>query len=213
MSFNAIASNLQSDTFIQRRLEGKTAFIKEYGEIAKRQLELLPYGNADWNQKTYGEGNIAFANGASFMYIQGSWAIPEIKKANPEIELGIFPFPATDDQSNNRLVSGIDSLITVSRSSEHPSEAKAFLNFLLESENVKNYLSNQNAIATEENMHLENPIFDDLNDAFQRKAIVDYADHSLPNEMLLEQIVQKFLFKGNIEDYLTDLDNAWDSTH
>ena len=36
-------------------------------------------------------------NGEAAMYLQGPWAFGEIAKSGPDLELGTFPLPMTDD--------------------------------------------------------------------------------------------------------------------
>ena len=42
------------------------------------------------------------------MYTIGSYAIPQIKSVNPDMNIGTFTFPANEDEADNVLNSGID---------------------------------------------------------------------------------------------------------
>ena len=59
------------------------------------------------------------------MYLQGIWAIPEIKKANPNIEVGVFPYPIGD----SKVVSGVDLLLAQSATMSIRKKLKSLLNF------------------------------------------------------------------------------------
>ncbi len=79
--FNALASNIPGDKFMDDRTAGTTTFAQGYKEVAeKKQLKLVEFGHKDNFGKGYADGNAAFAKGESAMYLQGVWAIPEIKK-------------------------------------------------------------------------------------------------------------------------------------
>jgi raffinose/stachyose/melibiose transport system substrate-binding protein len=208
--FNALASNLQGNTFIADRIAGKVTFQQGYKEIADKQLKLLDFGHKDNAGKGYADGNTAFAKGQSVMYLQGVWAIPEIKKANPNIDLGTFVFPASNDLSKNKLVSGVDTLLTISKTSKNQDAANKFIEFLLQPENVKSYIDDQKAFPAVQGVTQEDPTVADLNEAFKNGTLIDFADHSFPGAMKLDAIVQAFLLKKDVNAYLNNLDKEWD---
>jgi len=208
--FNSLEpSNVGLDFFNERK-ENKATFKDSFREVAEKQLKVLDYGQKDIFGKGYNDGNVAFAKGEAAMYIQGVWAIPEIQKANPSIELGIFPFPATNDTSKNKLVSGVDTLLTISKSSKHKEESKKFIEFLLQAENSKQYIDEQKAFSTVKGVTQSDPSVADLNSAFESGSLVDFADHYIPGAMKLDAIIQDFLQKKDIDKYLSTLDTEWD---
>ena len=58
--------------------------------------QLFGYCQDGVDSASYNDGNAAFAEGESAMYLQGSYAIPPIRAINPDAG-GIFPYPATDN--------------------------------------------------------------------------------------------------------------------
>lgn len=127
LPFNALGPNLVGIDFFLQRRENQVTFQDKYREVAEKQLELLKYGHGDNFGKNYADGNRAFANGQGLMYIQGSWAISEIRKANPKVELGFFPLPTGNDEKAVKLVSGIDTLLAVSESTPHKRKPRSSL--------------------------------------------------------------------------------------
>jgi raffinose/stachyose/melibiose transport system substrate-binding protein len=208
--FNALASNLPGDTFFQDRKNGKITFQQAYREVAQKQLQLLAYGQGDNFGKGYNDGNVAFAKGESVMYLQGTWAIPEIKKANPNIEIGAFPLPVSNDVSKNRLVSGVDTLLAMSAKTPHPEEAKKWIAFLLKPENAQFFIDQQKQFSCIKGVLQNDPSVAGLKESFQKGAVVDFADHYIPPAMQVDKIVQDFLQKKNIDSYLKTLDTEWD---
>lgn len=102
LPFNALASNLEGIEFYLQRREDQVTFADRYREVAEKQLALMDYGHGDNFGKSYADGNRDFARGESVMYIQGTWAIPEIRKSNPDIEIGFFRFrPAMTHSRTN----------------------------------------------------------------------------------------------------------------
>ena len=77
--------------------DSPVSFQKQFVEPVERMKQLVQYTNDDAASRGYGDGNLAFANGEAAMYLQGPWAIGEIAKSNPEINVGAFPLPVTED--------------------------------------------------------------------------------------------------------------------
>ncbi|MEC0242139.1 extracellular solute-binding protein [Paenibacillus dokdonensis] len=210
LPFNALAPNLVGIDFFKQLREGKVTFKEKFREVAEKQLKLLDYGHGDNFGKNYADGNRAFAKGEAAMYIQGSWAIPEIRKANPKADIGFFPFPAGNDPEQNKLISGVDTLLTISEDTKHKEEAEEFLSFLLEPENIGQYIKEQTAFAAVKGVNQEDPAVAGLLPYLKEGKVLDFADHYLPAAMQLNSIVQAFLQNRNIDGYLQTLDREWD---
>ncbi|AXM89527.1 ABC transporter substrate-binding protein [Anoxybacillus ayderensis G10] len=208
--YNALAANTQGENFFDQLNDGKTTFQKGYKEATEKFVQLLEYGHKDNFGKGYADGNVAFAKGESAMYLQGIWAIPEIRKANPDIELGVFPYPATNDPENTKLVSGVDLLLAISKTSKHPEEARKFVNFLLDLENAKFYLSEQNAFSAIKGITQEDPALDGLKESFEKGALVDFPDHYIPLAVGLEKLLQQLTHDKDVEKFLKNLDAEWE---
>ena len=207
--FNALAANLQGDDFIEKRLAGKTSFQERYVGVAKKMLTIVKYGEKDKFGVGYGDGNVAFAKGKSVMYLQGVWAIGDIKKANPDIKLGVFALPALNDASKNRLVSGVDTLFALSKDPKY-ARGKLFIEFMLKPENAKYYIDKEKEFSTVKGVLQEDPVMDGIKVYFKTGRIAGFPDHSYPTGMQVPNIVQAFLHKGDVSTFLKTMDSEWD---
>ncbi|WP_026568408.1 ABC transporter substrate-binding protein [Bacillus sp. UNC41MFS5] len=205
-AYNVLAANTQGDDFFKKLDKGDTKFAEGHREAAEKLLTLLKYGHKDQNGKAYNDGNVAFAKGESAMYLQGIWAIPEIKKANPNIEVGVFPYPIGD----SKVVSGVDLLLAQSATTEHPKEAKKFIEFLLSDENMKEYLTQQNAFSAKTGIVQEAPELEGLKASFEKGAVVDFPDHYVPTAVALDKQLQVLTQKKDAKQYLKTLDTEWE---
>ncbi|SMQ65016.1 carbohydrate ABC transporter substrate-binding protein, CUT1 family [Bacillus sp. OV166] len=205
-AYNVLAANTQGDDFFKKLDKGDTKFAEGHKEAAEKLLTLLEFGHKDQNGKAYNDGNVAFAKGESAMYLQGIWAIPEIKKANPNIEVGVFPYPIGD----SKVVSGVDLLLAQSATTEHPKEAKKFIEFLLSDENMKEYLTQQNAFSAKTGIVQEAPELEGLKASFEKGAVVDFPDHYVPTAVALEKQLQVLTQKKDVNQYLKTLDTEWE---
>lgn len=210
LPFNALASNLEGIEFYMDRREGTVTFAEKYREIAEKQLALMDYGHGDNFGKNYADGNRGFARGESAMYIQGTWAIPEIRKANPDAPIGFFPLPTGDNPEENKLISGVDTLLAISEDSKHKEEAQRFIQFLLEPENSKQYITEQTLFSTVEGVTQDDPAVAELLPYLERGQVIDFADHYIPAAVQLNSVIQSFLQNRDIDGYLQKLDTEWD---
>lgn len=210
LPFNALASNLGGIEFYMDRREGTVTFADKYQEVAEKQLELMDYGHGDNFGKSYADGNRAFARGESVMYIQGTWAIPEIRKANPDVEIGFFPLPTGSDPEQNKLISGVDTLLAISEDSKYKEEAEQFIAFLLEPDNSKQYINEQTLFSTVEGVKQEDPAVAELQPYLEQGKVIDFADHYIPAAVQLNSVVQSFLQNRDVDAYLKTLDTEWD---
>ncbi|AZB41143.1 carbohydrate ABC transporter substrate-binding protein [Bacillus sp. FJAT-42376] len=208
--WNSVAGNLQGENFAEKRRDGEASFADNYSEVAEKMLTLLKYGHKNNYGYGYADGNKAFANGDGVFYLQGNWAIPELQKMNPEIELGVFPLPVTNQPEKNNMVSGVDVLLTMNKDIQHPEEAKKFLSFMLEKEQSKRYIDEQKAFSALKDVIQEDPVMDGIQEAFKNERLTGFPDHSYPRAMRAEGIIQEFLINKNKEIFLRKMDREWD---
>ncbi|ADO76369.1 ABC transporter substrate-binding protein [Halanaerobium praevalens] len=207
--WNALAANLQGENFIEQKNAKKTTFQSRYQAVAQKMYQLLDYGQDDIFGFSYEQGNQAFAQGKSLMYIQGVWAINPILKANPDLNLGAFALPATNQKEQNKLVSGVDTVLTISKNTAHPKAAEKFIQFLLQEENAKFYINEQLTFSAVKNVFQNDPTVVDLKEYFEKGKIAAFPDHYYPTGIEVPNLLQGFLHRGNIEQFLKELDSEW----
>lgn len=209
-AWNVFAADLQPANFYADRKAGKTTFAAGHKDMLKQYVDFMQNGQSgDRFADSYGDGNTKFAKGSSVMYLQGVWAIPEIVKANPNIKLGVFPYPLTNDKSKNLLVSGVDVLFALSAKSKAAEEAKKFIDFLMQAENAQKYIDEQKAFSTIKNIFQKEEAYSDLKAAFEEGRVADFPDHYI-NGMALDVIVQELMQKKNVDEALKKMDAEYD---
>lgn len=96
-------------------------------------LELREYGQKDTLGTGYDQAIGEFASGKAVMFLQGIWAIPSIKKANPDLEFAMFPFPG-ENPEDTKIVTGVDCAVAIAYNSKNMELAKTFVSFLASTE-------------------------------------------------------------------------------
>lgn len=207
-SFNVIAANAAAPDFFTQMKAGSTTFTQGYAETMKLYKQLLAYGHDDNMGKTYADGNTAFANGESAMYLQGIWAIADIVKANPQIDVGIFPYPVG---SPAKVVSGVDLLFSVSAKASPAQQEAAlkWIDFLLTTENATQYITEQNCFSAVKGVSQTDPKLDGVKDAFAAGNVIDFPDHYVPSSMALDKLLQEFVLEQDVDSTLAQMDKAW----
>lgn len=111
--------------------------------FAKNMKELQDKGliNADVLTATGDNCTQAFVTGKAAMFSNGMWALSGILEANPDMadKIGFAPYPAYMPDSQPVVLSAEDSGYSISATTEHAEEAKAFLNYLFSADNQKRY--------------------------------------------------------------------------
>lgn len=207
--WNSAASSLADAEVCKEVNKGNTTFSKEYVTVAEQMKALLKYGPDEPVAYSYNDACTAFARGESAMFMIGSYAVPQIKTVNPDLNIDSFVYPAADTKEGNLLTSGIDLQFCITKDCPHKEEAYEVLRFLLEDENVQAYMDNQNALACKEGNFKLAPIFDGMKEYITESKVTDYQDHFYPSEMSVDAMVQTYLLDGDTESFLNKFDTAW----
>lgn len=207
--WNAIAVDLAPADVCRQVNRGETTFANEYQEVAERMLELLPYGPKDPFAYDYNGACTAFANGESAMFTIGSYAVPQIKSVNPDMDIDSFVFPASNEEERNILNSGVDLQFSVMEDCKNKEAAYEVLEFLLKDENIQKYLDAQNAVPCKEGNFKLAPMLDGMKEYIAEGKMADYQDHYYPAEMSVDGQIQTFLMKQDVNAFLQKFDKDW----
>ena len=129
--------------------DSTVSFQKTLLPPVNQMLELTSkYVNEDAASKGYGDGNLAFAQGKAAMYLQGPWAFGEIAKTAPDLELGTFPLPMTDNPDDLKVRVNLDLAAWIPEDSKHQQAARDFLAYLFRKDVMDNYNAAQLGFGT-----------------------------------------------------------------
>lgn len=210
--WNALAVGLtDSDTCSQVNM-GNTTFTESYREVAEKMQELLAYAEANPYAYGYNDACTAFAREQSAMYPIGSYAIPQIRSVNPEMNIDSFPFPANEAEEDNVLNSGIDLQFCVMKDCENKEAVYEVLRFLYEDETVQIYLDDQGGIACKKGDFAIPQELADMAGYIEGERMADYQDHHYPSEMSVDAMIQTFLLDSDenaLDTFLERFDNDW----
>lgn len=212
--WNALAVGLTDSDVYNQVNKGNTTFEKEYKEVAEKMKMLLNYAEPNPYAYSYNDACTAFARGEAAMYTIGSYAVPQIKSVNPDMNINSFTFPANESKEDNVLNSGIDLNFAVMKESSEKKEAiYEVLSFLYEDETIKIYLDDQGGITCKEgNFKVPNEI-GGMREYIEAGKVADFHDHHYPSEMSVDALIQTFLMDESdeaVETFLKRFDSEWE---
>lgn len=210
--WNAIAVGMAPSDTCNMVNRGETTFTEEYRNVALKTKELLSYVQKNPYAYGYNDACTAFAKGESAMYVIGSYAVPQIKSVNPDMNIDSFVFPANEDEKDNVLNSGIDLQFSVMKNTEHKEAVYEVLRFLSEDETIQIYLDDQNAIPCKEGEFTLPSMLDGMKKYIDEGRMADYQDHHYPSEMSVDAMIQTYLLddSGDAADtFLKRFDQEW----
>ncbi len=217
-SFNGLGTYAAEGGFFDKlREEGENvgpdssvSFDKNFTKALEQQQQLFSYAQEGYRGKTYDDGNAAFANGEVAMLLQGIWALSPIKAVNPDIKAGIFPYPATDNPDDRRLVSGVDVVVTLGKDTDHREESLRFINYLFQKDVAEKFAAAQNLVPAVKGSKISNdPALQSVKPWFDEGRITGFIDHQIPSTIPLAAINQQFLLDGDAGAALSTLDSEW----
>ncbi|KHF41571.1 ABC transporter substrate-binding protein [Halalkalibacter okhensis] len=183
-------------------------------EVAEKMLAVLEF--AQENSFSYDADAVikSFSMGEGAMFVSGVWALPELEKLEPNINYGMFPFPATNDPENNKILGGVDGGFAIAANTEYPEEAKQFLAFLLEQENAQRFSDFEGNISAVNGVKMNKPEVSLLAERLNEGKSVNWPNHywggGTAAEVDYRRISQLFYFDRDLPAYLKKLDNMFD---
>lgn len=210
--WNSLAVALSSSDTCSKVNAGETTFSKEYRESAEKIKELLNYVDTNPFAYSYNDACTAFARGESAMYIIGSYAVPQIKSVNPDMNIDTFALPANENEKDNVLTSGIDLHFSVIKDCENKEAAYEVLRFLYEDETIQVYLDDQNAVPCRKGDFTLPSMLDGVSNYIVEGRLGDFHDHHYPSEMSVDALIQTFLLDNGdnaVDTFLTRFDKEW----
>jgi raffinose/stachyose/melibiose transport system substrate-binding protein len=215
--WNGLAGVLQPKDFASARLKNKTSFAKTHKEIAEKYLELLSYAQPDFMGTTYNDGNKVFAKGKAAMMLNGNYVIPEFKKTNKDIDVDMFPLPASNDAAKNYVTSGVDVLFSVSKNSAHKKAAEQFVAFMMEKNNAQKYVEDQFAFSALNGIDQNDSSVAGIKNDISNGHVVNFPDHYYPAGFDLASLLSNLSLNANKgmnrNQNITQFLNKADSTY
>jgi raffinose/stachyose/melibiose transport system substrate-binding protein len=188
----------------------RVSFSKDFAPAVDRMLELTSYCNKNAASRDYGDGNVAFAKGDAAMYLQGPWAIGEISKLNPKLQLGTFPLCATDDPADAKARINFDLAMWIPKGSSTRSAATQLVTYLMQPNVINKYNKDNLGFSPLRNApKATDPRIAGLQKPLDQGRIYQGAGTYVPPVIPLPNYLQELVITKNADLFLKRMDRDW----
>lgn len=190
--------------------DSPVSFQKTLKEPMEKMVELAGYSNDDAASRGYGDGNVAFANEEAAMYMQGPWALGEIAKTAPDLRLGTFPLPATNNPDDLKVRVNLDLALWVPEVSPHQEAARQFVSYLMQQDVMDEYNAAFLGFGTTTDAA---PVTDErilgMQQYYDESRFYQGPSKAIPLTIPTENYVQAMVTGADIDATLQRLDEDW----
>lgn len=128
---------------------GETSFadvpnIDKIGEML--QMSLVDYNVASPLDADYSSMITSFATGKAAMYHNGSWSTGDVLGMNPDMNLGFFGYPVSENPDDVRITYEVEIAIPITTNSKSPEACRALLNFYADADTGAAEIAKQSRI-------------------------------------------------------------------
>lgn len=125
--------------------EGKTLLKNGKASVNNPQgLQVMKFFRTLFEEKLAPQSTFKenlFTQGKVSMVITGPWALADIKKQAPNMEVGVMPIPVPDELKGKQVITyGDPKNIGIFKTTKHPKETWMFAQFLISKENDLKFL-------------------------------------------------------------------------
>lgn len=188
----------------------QTSFQKDFALPMERMLQVRKFSNKNASSRGYGDGNLAFSQGQGAMYLQGPWALNEIAKSNPSMNLGTFPLPVTNDPQDLKVRVNVDLALWIPEASTKKEAARTFLEFLMQPEIINAYNEANNGFGvTADAPTMSNPVLTGMQKYYDSAAFYLGPSQLVPKALPIANYAQAMSLGSSPESQLQALDASW----
>lgn len=190
--------------------ESATSFQKDFKAPMERMVELSTFANKNAASRGYGDGNLAFAQGKAAMYMQGPWALNEIAKTSPNLPMGTFPLPVTEDANDRKVRVNVDLALWIPAASKKKEAARKFLAFLMQPKINDKYNADNNGFGVRADAPpASNPALQGMQKYYDDAAFYLGASQIIPVSIPVANYAQAISLGSPPESQLATLDSDW----
>ncbi|MET4621383.1 raffinose/stachyose/melibiose transport system substrate-binding protein [Arthrobacter sp. 2762] len=191
--------------------ESSVSFQKDFNQPVEKMLTLAKnYVNKDAASRAYGDGNLAFSQGKAAMYLQGPWAFSEIAKTAPDLKLGTFPLPMTEDPKDLRVRVNVDLAAWIPEASKHKDAARNFLEYLYRPEVIDAYNKSQLGFTpTKDSANVPDPRIEGMVEYYEKSQVYQGPSVLVPRTIPIMNYTQAIVFGASPASTLRTLDADW----
>lgn len=190
--------------------DSPVSFAKTLPPVTTAMQQLLSYTQADAGTRSYADGNAAFAAGEAAMYLQGPWALSELVKANPAVNVGTFALPMTNNPDDTKARVNVDMALSIVNGTQHLDAAQRFVTYLMQPDVINTFNAENAAFSTlADAPPQQNPQLAGLAPLIEAGRFYQGITTYLPASITKDNYVQAFAIDRDADAFLSTLDADW----
>ena len=139
--FSCLQGNVVGDSWVQEMNEGTGSFANDRSEEVFRFLDLMKDNSgSNYMDADSTAGFNAFASGEAAMIASGEFSLLNAESVNPDLNVGLFGVPNTDDEADAKLDVDVGICIVVNKKSEHLEETLEVLNYIADNTDAEGWM-------------------------------------------------------------------------
>jgi raffinose/stachyose/melibiose transport system substrate-binding protein len=190
--------------------DGSKKFSDLWGTVSDQLVEIYQNYTQKNPAVTYQQATQDLAAGKAAILPLGTYAIPQIRLINSDANLRFAQMPATDNAEEQQLTAGDDVILTMGAHTKHEKEAREFIDFLMNDENIKDYSKRQSAFTPYKNTYVGDEALNGVLDFYRAGKLADFCDHYVPASINLAGFLQTLIQSGNTEKFLNSMQSEYD---
>jgi raffinose/stachyose/melibiose transport system substrate-binding protein len=197
------------DDVTARKVDMNKPYGAQIRELAGRILSVVNYAQSDILGSGRDQLLNDFAAGKGAMLINGSWSIPPILNASPNLDFSMFPLPAVNAADTMVNVYPGDFALCVSADAKHPNEAKAFMEYLTRASVAQIYAEKDGSISCIKGVNYVAPQLKEMSDFIATGKVTVYPSAYWTMGQLdgIGAAVQQLYMDKNVDNFLKNVTN------
>ncbi len=153
-----------------------------------------------------------FARGEAAMTINGTFGVSVARAANPDLELGMFPFPGNEPGEENWMALNVGQIMALSSSSKNLEEGKKYLAAWADKAYAQAWTDEAKSISTIEGVTNDfDPVQNDMTEYLAKTKTWQFANAGWPpgvSDAFMKTFQEVYAGKGTVDDILVAMDKA-----
>src|SRR6476646_2867340 len=190
--------------------DSPVSFEKTLPPVTTAMQQLLSYSQPDAGSRSYSDGNAAFAAGEAAMYLPGPWALSELAKANPNVNVGTFALPMTNNPEDTKARVNVDMALSIVNGTDHLDADERFVSYLMQPDVIHNFNAENAAFSTlADAPPQQNTQLAGLAPLIEAGKFYQGITTYLPASITKDNYVQAFAIDRDADAFLSTLDADW----
>lgn len=207
---SSLNSTLVPESEYSSLKDGTKKFSDLWGTVSEQLVEIYQNYTQANPAVTYQQATQDLAAGKAAILPLGTYAIPQVRLIDENANLRFAQMPATDDVDEQQLTAGDDVILTIGAHTKHYEEAREFVDFLMEEENVEDYSKQQSAFTPYKETYVGDEALNGVLDFYQEGNLTDFCDHYVPASINIAGFLQTLIQSGDEQKFLDNMQSEYD---